>query len=162
MHDSNDAESLILGCISEIRTHFPRAAIEVRMDRAFFSDTIVSMLEAQGVGFTISVPFERFSELKGLVENRKRWKHLGDKNDHFESRCKPKSWGRKQRLLFIRSCNRRQHKGPVQLDLFIPYEYGFDFKLIVTNKKLNTGAAVAYHNGRDAQESLFAELKFQI
>jgi hypothetical protein len=28
------------------------------------------------VEFTISVPFERFTELKGLIEGRKRWRSL--------------------------------------------------------------------------------------
>jgi hypothetical protein len=28
---------------------------------------------------TLSVPFERFAELKGLVKARKRWRHLGER-----------------------------------------------------------------------------------
>jgi hypothetical protein len=37
------------------------------MDSAFFSDEIVMALQEQGVEFTLSVPFERFVELKGTV-----------------------------------------------------------------------------------------------
>jgi hypothetical protein len=33
------------------------------MDSAFFSDDIVSMLDTEGVEFTISVPFERVSPI---------------------------------------------------------------------------------------------------
>jgi len=36
------------------------------MDSAFFSDEIVMALAEQRVEFTISVPFERFVELKRL------------------------------------------------------------------------------------------------
>jgi hypothetical protein len=161
VHDSNGAKTFIVDCIREIRAILPRAAIEVRMDSAFFSDDIVGMLHAQGVEFTISVPFERFTELKGMVEERKRWRHLNDRCDFFESRWKPKSWGAKQRFVFIRTRNRKQYKEPVQLDLFIPYEYGYDFKVIVTNKRLGARKVLSYHNGRGAQEGIFAELKSQ-
>ena len=40
------------------------------MDSAFFSDEIVQVLEAEGVEYSISVPFERFAKLKRLPENR--------------------------------------------------------------------------------------------
>lgn len=162
VHDSNGAKDFILAYIREIRAVLPGAVIEVRMDSAFFSDTIVGMLNTEGVEFTISVPFERFAELKGKVERRKRWRHLNDRCDFFESRWKPKSWGTKQRFVFIRTRNRKQYKEPVQLDLFIPYEYGYDFKVIVTNKRLGTRKVLSYHNGRGAQEGIFAELKSQI
>lgn len=33
------------------------------------------------------------------------------------------------------------------LDLFIPYEYGYDFKVIVTNKPVSAKKALAFHNG---------------
>ena len=39
----------------------PGVVIEVRMDSAFFSDEIVTALTEQDIEFTISVPFERFS-----------------------------------------------------------------------------------------------------
>ena len=161
VHDSNGAKAFILDCIHEISAVLPRATIEVRMDSAFFSDAIVSMLNAEGVEFSISVPFERFTELKGMIERRKRWRHLGDRCDFFENRWKPKRWQRKQRFLFLRTGNRKQYKEPVQLDLFIPYEYGYDFKVIVTNKRLSARKVLRYHNGRGAQEGIFAELKSQ-
>jgi hypothetical protein len=161
VHDSNGAEAFILACIREIRAIAPRAIIEVRMDSAFFSDAIVGRLENEGVEFTISVPFERFAKLKGIVEGRKRWRHLDQRCNYFEMRWKPNSWRRKQRFVFIRTRNRKQHKEPLQLDMFIPYEYGYDFKVIVTNKRLSAKKALAFHNGRGSQEGIFAELKSQ-
>lgn len=161
VHDSNGAEAFILACIHEIRAIAPRAIIEVRMDSAFFSDAIVSRLENEGVEFTISVPFERFAKLKCIVEGRKRWRHLDQRCHFFEMRWKPNSWQRKQRFVFIRTRNRKQHKEPLQLDMFIPYEYGYDFKVIVTNKCLSAKKALAFHNGRGSQEGIFAELKSQ-
>lgn len=56
-------QAFIEACIREIRAILPHCIVKVRMDGAFFSDAIVAMLEALGVEFTISVPFERFAAL---------------------------------------------------------------------------------------------------
>ena len=159
VHDSNGAKAFILACIREIRAILPHCVIEARMDSAFFSDDIVRMLDAQGVQFTISVPFERFTALKALVEKRERWRRLNGVWSFFESNWKPSSWNNRYRFVFIRSQNRQQYKGTIQLDLFIPYQYGYDFKVIVTNKRLSAKKALAFHHGRGAQEGVFAELK---
>jgi len=161
VHDSNGAKAFILACIREIQAILPHCLIEARMDSAFFSDDIVGMLDTQGVEFTISVPFERFTALKAMVENRKRWRHLNGQWSFFETSWKPSSWNDRYRFVFIRSQNRQQYKGAVQLDLFIPYEYGYDFKVIITNKPLSTKKVLTFHNGRGAQEGVFAELKSQ-
>ena len=161
VHDSNGAKAFILACIREIKAILPHCVIEARMDSAFFSDDIVGMLDTEGVEFTISVPFERFTVLKGLIEKRKRWRRLNGQWSFFETNWKPSSWSDRYRFVFVRSQNRQQYKGAVQLDLFIPYEYGYDFKVIVTNKRLSAKKALAFHNGRGAQEGVFAELKSQ-
>jgi hypothetical protein len=46
--------------------------IEVRMDSAFFSNAIVSALVGVGIEFTLSVPLERFVELKRRIQDRAR------------------------------------------------------------------------------------------
>lgn len=161
VHDSNGAKAFILACVREIKAILPRATIEARMDSAFFSDDIVRLLDREGVEFTISVPFERFGALKTLIENRKRWRRLNRETSFFETNWKPARWNERYRFVFIRSHNRKQYKGAVQLDLFIPYEYGYDFKVIVTNKPVSAKKALAFHNGRGAQEGVFAELKSQ-
>jgi hypothetical protein len=61
--------------------------------------------------------------------------------------------------LFIRTRVKKQKKAPVQLDLFTPYEYGYEFKVIVTNKTLRAKRVVMFHEGRGSQESIFGELK---
>ena len=70
VHDSIGARDFILACVRQIKAILPRCKIEARMDSAFFSDDIVRMLDAEGVEFTISVPFERFATLKGLSTPR--------------------------------------------------------------------------------------------
>lgn len=161
VHDSNGAKAFILACIQAVRQALPYAQLEVRMDSAFFSDEIVSALDDDGIEFSISVPFERFTELKGMIENRRRWRRLNHEVWYFETPWKPQSWDHRFRFVFIRTRAKRQYKGPVQLDLFIPYAYGYDFKVIVTNKALKAKRLVAFHDGRGSQEGIFAELKSQ-
>jgi hypothetical protein len=46
-----------------------------------------------------------------------------------------------------------------QPHLFEPYQYGYEFKVTVTNKELSASAVVDYHGGRGSQEGVFGELK---
>ena len=159
VHDSNGAQTFILACIDAVQSILPGVQIEVRMDSAFFNDDIVIALEERGIEFTLSVPFERFTELKGMIEQRQRWRRLNAETSYFETTWKPKCWDHRFRFLFIRTQNKKQQKGPIQLDLFIPYEYGYDFKVIITNKTLRPKRVTAYHEGRGSQEGIFGELK---
>ncbi len=159
VHDSHGAREFILACIQRVRQALPGVVVEVRMDSAFFSDEIVMALENDGIQFTVSVPFERFVELKGKIEGRKRWEPLSSEVSYFEEEWKPQAWERRFRFLFIRARAKRQRKGAIQLDLFVPYEYGYDFKVIVTNKRLSADKVVTYHEGRGSQEGIFGELK---
>jgi hypothetical protein len=159
VHDSHGAREFILACIQAVRQALPGVVIEVRMDSAFFSDEIVMALEEARIEFSVSVPFERFVELKGKIARRKRWQRLGGGVSYFEESWKPKVWNRRFRFLFVRTLAKRQQKGPIQLDLFLPYEYGYDFKVVVTNKSLLPKKVLAFHEGRGSQEGIFGELK---
>lgn len=159
VHDSNGADNFIRECISSVKSINPHILLESRHDCAFFSDKIVKIIDSAGVEFTISVPFERFAELKEMVESRKRWKKLNKKWSYFESDWSPKCWKKDFRFIFVRQKVKKQNKDPVQLDLFRPHVYGYDFKVIVTNKKCSAKKVLRFHNGRGAQENIFSELK---
>lgn len=161
VHDSNGARQFILDCLQFVRATLPNILIEVRMDSAFFSHEIVRMLHDEGVDFTITVPFKNFVDLKSRLEKRKIWWRLNADHSYFELRWKPKSWSRKFRLLALRSRVKKRRSGVVQLDLFEPYQYGYSFQVVVTNKTLGARAVAAFHQGRGAQEGGFAELKSQ-
>lgn len=162
VHDSNGATAFVAECIREVRAWLPGVRIEVRMDSAFFSDEMVCGLEELDVEYTISVPFERFVDLKGIIEARRRWwptRGTKGRCSHFEKRWKPKSWQGRSRFLFVRSLAKVQRKGPLQLDLFEPVEENYDYKVVVTNKRGLAGGVVRYHEGRGSQEKIFAEIK---
>ena len=161
VHDSNGARAFILACLREIRQILPRVILEVRMDCAFFSDEIVRALDALGIQYTISVPFERLTQLKTKIENRHIWHRTDREVSFFECYWKPNCWDETRRFIFIRTREPKQRKGPLQLNLFAPYEYGYQFKVILTNATLSARKLLALHNGRGAQEAIFAELKSQ-
>jgi hypothetical protein len=158
VHDSRGAKMFILECIGIFRQTFPEIRIEARMDSAFFSDDIVSALEGI-IEFSISVPFERFAELKRRIESRRRWEKVNGEISYFEQWWKPDCWKTTRRFIFIRRAVAIQSKEPIQLDLFIPHEYGYEFKVIITNKDISAQKVLAFHNGRGVQEGIFAELK---
>lgn len=159
VHDSNGAKAFMISCIESSKEQAFRAVLELRADSAFFNEDIINTLDKQNVEFTISVPFARFSELKLLIENRKRWKKFNRDISYFETNWKPQSWESRYRFLFIRTRMKIQKKEPVQLDLFEPYEYGYEFKVIVTNKLSSMKKVLQFHNGRGSQEALIGELK---
>jgi len=162
VHDSNGAREFILQCVRLVQQRCPYSIIEVRMDSAFFSDEIVHDLDDEGVEFSISVPFERFPKLKRLIESRRRWKGCGPGCSSFELKWKPDCWPRRHRFLVIRQEVAEQRKGELQLDLFEPRDWKYEFKMIVTNKTVGVRSVTRYHEGRGSQEGIFAELKTDV
>jgi len=161
VHDSNGALEFMKRCITSVRERLPSAVLESRKDSAFFSDETVSVLDSEGVLFTVSVPFERFAELKGMIESRKQWRPLSRDWSCFESWWAPKSWQSAYRFIVYRHRVRIQNKEPLQLDLFAPVVHGYEFRVIVTNKRESAKSVLDFHNGRGSQENIFSELKSQ-
>jgi hypothetical protein len=159
--DSHGAITFMRDCIEVVRERLPGVTLESRKDSAFFSDEIVSFLDRQGVQFTISVPFERFPELKAMIEGRRRWKRLDSQWDYFETSWAPGCWKTRYRVLLLRHRVRTLTKEPIQLELFVPHAQGYEFKTVITNKRGSAKGILLFHNGRGAQESLFSELKGQ-
>ena len=161
VHDSNGAAGFMRQCIAEVRGRVGPTVVESRVDAAFFSDEIATLLNDQGVEFTMSVPFERFPHLKGIIEARRRWRRLDGEWDYFEISWAPKKWPVVDRVLLLRHRVRLLDKKPIQLDLFRPYQEGYEFKAVLTNKLGSARRILLFHNGRSSQESGFSELKGQ-
>lgn len=162
VHDSNGACDFIITCIRLIRNYLPYSEIEVRMDSAFFDDDIVDVLEEKKIDFTISVPFERFPELKGMIEGRKRWKNAFKNFSYFFSKWSPKCWEKKYQFVFIRQKVAKQEKGVIQLDLFRPVSYEYSYTVVISNKQTTAKKILTFHHGRGNQENIFSELKTQV
>jgi hypothetical protein len=89
VHDSNGAEEFMMRCFQKAREALPNTLFESRMDSAFFNKETLSTLGSNQVRFTASVPFERFPELKGMIEQRNRWKTIDREWSYFETQWKP-------------------------------------------------------------------------
>jgi len=159
VHDSNGAAEFMLNCFKKAKSEINPAIIESRVDSAFFSEKILSMLDGENIHFTASVPFERFVELKEMIEGCRCWRQIDEDWSYFETKWKPKSWNTSFRFIFIRRRSKKQRKGPLQLKLFEPVDFQYDFKVVATNKTESAKAAVLFHNGRGSQEAIFADAK---
>lgn len=161
VHDSHGALTFMRDCIAAVRERLPGVTVESRKDAAFFSDEIVGFLDRSGVEFTISVPFERFPRLKEMIESRRRWRRLDSEWDYFETSWAPGCWRRRHRVLLLRQRVGTLNREPIQLELFVPHEPGYEFKAVITNKQGSAKHILLFHNGRGMQENLFSELKGQ-
>jgi Transposase DDE domain group 1 len=159
VHDSNGAAEFMLACFTEARAALKNTLFESRVDSAFFNQQVLSGFDDNHVHFTASVPFERFTALKAMVEQRKRWKKMDNQWSYFETQWKPKSWNGRFRFIFTRKKTKRQHKGPMQLDLFEPRDFNFDYRVLVTNKGGSAKSVVLFHHGRGGQEAIFGDAK---
>lgn len=159
VHDSKQARQFILDCVARVQAELPGVVIEVRMDSAFFSDEIVMALQSDNIEFSISVPFERFVELKAMIEDCTQWAALNYESSCVDLQWRPKSWNRTFRFVFVRHLRKKQLKGELQLDLFVPVDWKYEYQVIVTNKTINAWHLVEYHHGRGSQEGIFGELK---
>lgn len=159
VHDSNGAAQFMLNCFGIVKSQLENTILESRMDSAFFNQDILSMLSDNSVKFTASVPFERFTKLKSIIEKRENWQKIDKQWSCFETHWKPKSWDTTFRFIFIRKKNKKQRKGPLQLHLFEPRDFEYDYKVIVTNKSESAKTVVLFHNGRGSQEAIFGDAK---
>ena len=65
----------MMQCFDKAKEELKNTVFESRMDSAFFSETILSVLDGRNVKFTASVPFARFPQLKDIIEKQKTLAH---------------------------------------------------------------------------------------
>lgn len=149
----------MLNCFEKAKAEIKNTIFESRMDSAFFNQDILSMLNGNKIKFTASVPFERFTELKKMIEECTSWNKIDKEWSYFETQWKPKSWKASFRFIFTRRKNKKQQKGPLQLKPFEPTDFQYDYKVVVTNKPEPEKYVVLFHNGRGSQEAVFGDAK---
>lgn len=159
VHDSNGAPEFMARCFNELRIALPGKRFEARIDSAFFNDTVFPTLDDAGVEFTCSVPFQRFGDLKTLIEDREIWHRIDERWSYFECAWHPKCWERSYRFIFLRQRKVVRAAGPLQLDLFEPISHEYEHTVIATNKDQHAPAILCFHHGRGSQEKIFGEGK---
>jgi hypothetical protein len=159
VHDSVGACGFVGEVLKTLRESLNPRRLEARLDSAHFNEDTCMWLTDNRIQFTVSVPFERFAFLKQLIEDRERWYCIDDDWSYFEITWKPKKWSRSLRLIIYRQRRAVPIKGPIQLDLFVPQDFDYEFKAVITNKLETAKLVLLFHNGRGSQEGVFAELK---
>jgi len=163
VHDSNGAFEFIRICMERVRQKASKAKLEARMDSAFYCEGLVYLLLDMGAEFSISVPFEKFPGLKEQIEGITQWSRENNGCSFAELSWKPKSWSEHPvRFIVQRKRQKKQIKGPLQLDLFEPRDFEFTYSVLVSNKKGHCRLVAGFHQGRGSQESIFGELKTQL
>jgi len=162
-HDSRCALEFMLDCERSLRSHGFRGILEVRIDGAHYSDATCTSLHEAGIEFSVSVPFERIPKLKEVVAKRVLWRRIDDEWSCFKWRWAPSSKSTRSYPCFVyRRRVAKPRKGPIQLDLFEPIDREFEYKIVMTNKRLSAAALLRFHNGRGSQEATFGEAKSQL
>ena len=69
------------------------------------------------------------AELKGMIEARQRWRTMNETWSYFESNGSLKKWDKQSRFVFVRQKCKEINNEPIQLDVFVAHEYGYDFKV---------------------------------
>lgn len=162
IHDTEGAIDFIQETFLRLQSFLPETKFEARFDSAHFNQSTCFWLDKNNIEFSISVAFRTLAELKSLVEKRKRWSRIDDSWSYFQANWKPKCWPSSMRFIFYRQKRLIPRQGPIQLDLFYPTDYRFDYKVVVTNKTSSAKNVLHFHNGRGSQEGIFAELKSQV
>jgi hypothetical protein len=159
VHDSRGSAEFITSSVLAVDRRLPGCVIESRLDSAFFSENTALLLDELQIEYTISVPFERLLQLKGMIEQRKRWRRIDDVWSCFEVVWRPKRWLHPVRFVFVRQRSPQRRSGPLQLDLFEPQSMQYTYKVIMTNKRCSVKSVMLFHHGRGSQEGIIGEAK---
>jgi|TARA_B100000315_G_scaffold34225_1_gene28941 hypothetical protein len=100
VHDSNGVDQFIMQCFYKAKEELKNTLFESRMDQAFSSDIILSVLDSRYVKFIVSVPFARFPQFKEIIENRKRLCSIDREWSCLQTKWKPKPWNTPNRFIF--------------------------------------------------------------
>ena len=129
------------------------------MDGAFFRKDVIQYLESQGAEYAIKIPFYTWVGLKGMIQERRRWKRVDRHVSCFSKVLRLEPWDQQIRVMIYRKRVMHQSRKNFQLDLFDPADGYYEYSAVATNKTLNGRNLWAFMNGRGSHEKAYAELK---
>lgn len=160
IHDGKASLVFLRALFEQIRETLGRGyRLEFRMDGAFFRRDVVRLLLHRGAEFAIKVPFFEWTDLKGLIQRRRRWKWISRDVSCFATSLYCEPWDMTLRVVIYRKRVRHPTRKNYQLDLFDPSNGHFEYSAIATNKTLNGKNLWLFMNGRGSHEKAYGELK---
>ena len=162
-HDSKGgALSMIADCIRAVTENLGKGTvIEVRLDSAFFSEKILRFLLKLKIPFALKMPLWKWTGVKDLINERRRWNRISDDLYYFETTLKLPKWNLEVPAIVFRKQLTKGNEKPkrFQLDLFDPGDGIYEYQAIVTNQELSAKNVMDFYNGRCGMEKEIAELK---
>lgn len=160
VHDGRASLGFLRDVFAQVRRTLGSSyLLEFRMDGAFFRSDVIGYLERQRAEYAIKVPFYTWVGLKGIIQQRRRWKRVDGQVSCFSANLWIEQWDRKIRVVVYRKRVFHRTRKNFQLDLFDPADGYFEYSAIATNKSLNGKNLWAFLNGRGSHERAYAELK---
>jgi len=158
VHDGKASKQFIRKVLADVREIAPKTKIEMRLDGAYFRQDLLSWLPSHAE-YAVKVPFYQWLDLKGIIQQRRRWQRLSDGLDGFETLLPVDAWGMKLRVAIFRK--RVMHASPknYQLDLFDPDDGHWEYSAVATNKEVGLKTLWGFMAGRGAHEKALSELK---
>lgn len=133
--------------------------LNFRMDGAFFLKEVIRLLQSQGAGYAIKVPFWRWLDLQTLIRARKRWQRVSAEVDAFVKVLPVQPWGLTLRVVIYRKKVHHRSRKNYQLDLFDPSNGYYEYSAVATNLSWDVRRLWRFMSGRGAQEKVIGELK---
>jgi hypothetical protein len=163
VHDGKASITFLRELFGQIGETFAKPhRLNFRMDGAFFSRKVLTLLGTRGAGYAIKVPFWKWLGLKALVRDRCRWKRIDRQVDCFEKRLFLTPWDMELRVAIYRK--RVHHKSPknYQLDLFDPDDGYYEYSAIATNLTWKPNRLWSFMCGRGAHEKVIGQLRTEL
>ena len=158
IHDGKSSMPFLRELFQQLDRMAPGAALEVRLDGAFFLKDVLAFLQERAE-FAIRVPFFKWLDLQALIRERRKWERVGVDVEGFRARVFIRSWKRTVDVAIYRKRVSHPTSRNYQLDLFDPSNGTWEYSAVATNKSLSLKALWEFMAGRGGHERAIAELK---
>jgi len=160
VHDGKASITFLRNLFCQIGTTMGKDyRLNFRMDGAFFSQEVLTLLGVRGAGYAIKVPFWKWLGLKALVRDRRRWKRVNRQVDCFEKHLFLAPWDMELRVVIYRKRVHHKSRKNYQLDLFDPDDGYYEYSAIATNLSWNPHRLHSFMCGRGAHEKAIGQLR---
>jgi hypothetical protein len=160
VHDGKSSIHFLRNVFAQVRETLGRGyRLNFRMDGAFFRQAVLRLLEAQGAGYSIKVPFYDWLGLKKRIGDRKRWQKVNNDVGAFETTLDLLPWELSVRVVVYRKRVFHETRKNFQLDLFDPDDGYWEYSAVATNLSYDCRRLWKFMCGRGAHEKALGELK---
>ncbi len=145
--------------LNQIRSTCRPDSIRFRMDGDFFKQAVLRLLESQGAGYAIKVPFSPWLNIKSLIRRQREWERAEREVDGFRTSLFLEPWSREVLITIYRKRVRHESAKNFQLDLFDPNDGYWEYSAVASNLGFSIPVLWHFMCGRGAHEKIIGELK---